>query len=246
VTAGGTGGGTGGAGGSGGGTGRGRSGASGGGGRWSDRSDRGGGRGQRQRAVRRDAPSGEPGATPPRRPRPDPATPAPSPRTDQASEVRRAGAADRDMYLYERKRAQHARERAQLDRRAWDPAAPDPDEEWTVPDDNGSGIARTHAPAPVGDALREFLKRRGWGERLTGATASQRWEEIVGADLAARCEPVRLAGGTLVVRAESQVWAAQLRYLLPQLVANANEVLGGHQVREVRLVVGPLEGHGEV
>lgn len=150
------------------------------------------------------------------------------------------------MHLYERKRAQHARERAQLDRRAYDPAAPDPDAEWTIPDDNESGLARTHAPAPVGDALKQFLDRRGWGERLTGATASQRWDDIVGPDLAVRCEPVRLAGGTLVVRAESQVWATQLRYLLPQLVANANEVLGGHQVREVRLVVGPLEGHGDV
>jgi hypothetical protein len=219
-------------GGSGAGEGGGSSGKGGGGGRWSDRSGRGGGRGQRQRAGRRDAP-----------PRAD----APKPQgSDQTSEVRRAGAADRDMYLYDRKRARHARERAELDRQAWDPAAPDPDVEWTIPDDNESGLARTHAPAPVGDALQQFLDRRGWGERLTGATASQRWDQIVGADLAARCEPVRLAGGTLVVRAESQVWATQLRYLLPQLAANANEVLGGQQVRDVRLVVGPLEGHGDV
>lgn len=201
-------------------------------GRWSDRSERGGGRGQRQRAVQRDAPRRSEAGSPPR--------------DGQASEVRRAGAADRDMHLYERKRAQHARERAQLDRRAYDPAAPDPDQEWTIPDDNESGLARTHAPSPVGDALQQFLDRRGWGERLTGATASQRWEQIVGPDLAVRCEPVRLAGGTLVVRAESQVWATQLRYLLPQLAAKANEVLGEGQVRDVRLVVGPLEGHGDV
>lgn len=203
----------------------------GGSGRWSDRSDRGGGRGQRQRAAPRDAP-----------PRAD----AKPPRDDQTSEVRRAGAADRDMYLYERKRARHARERAELDRQAYDPAAPDPDQEWTIPDDNESGLARTHAPSAVGDALQQFLERRGWGERLTGATASQQWERIVGPDLAARCEPVRLAGGTLVVRAESQVWATQLRYMLPHLAAKANEVLGEGQVRDVRLVVGPLEGHGDV
>lgn len=204
----------------------------GGGGRWSDRSDRGGGRGQRQRAAQRDAARRSEATSPPR--------------DGQTSEVRRAGAADRDMHLYERKRAQHARERAELDRRAYDPAAPDPDQEWTIPDENESGLARTHAPSPVGDALQQFLDRRGWGERLTGATASQRWEQIVGPDLAARCEPVRLAGGTLVVRAESQVWATQLRYLLPQLAAKANEVLGQGQVRDVRLVVGPLEGHGDV
>jgi hypothetical protein len=222
------------------------------GGRWSDRSDRGGGRGQRRRTTRRDpAPrDGDPRERGPRdagargeAPRPGDAGRAPSGTT---GEVRRAGAADRDFHLYERKRAQHARERAELDRRTYDPAAPDPDAEWTVPDDNESGIARTHAPAPLGEALEQLLQRRGWGERLTGATASRRWERIVGADLAVRCEPVRLAGGTLVVRAESQVWATQLRYLVPQLLANANEVLEGAPVTEIRLVVGPLEGHGSV
>jgi hypothetical protein len=204
-------------------------------GRWSDRADRGGGRGQRRRAAPRDAPA-----------RREPPAPVRPERPGATSDTRRAGAADRDLYLYDRKRAEQARARAKLDRATYDPAPADPDAEWTIEDDNGSGLARTSAPAPVGDALQQFLARRGWAERLSGATASQRWDEVVGPDLADRCEPVRLAGGTLVVRAESQVWATQLRYLLPQLVENTNTVLGGHQVREVRLVVGPLEGRGEV
>jgi predicted nucleic acid-binding Zn ribbon protein len=206
--------------------------------RWGDRRGRPGGRGR----GRGRSGGGEP--------RPKPAPPTPPQRTagarDEATEARRAGAQDRDVHLYERKRAQQARERAALERRSYDPAAPDPDQEWTLPDDNGSGLTRTPAPSPLGEALEQVFARRGWGERLTGATASQRWEEIVGGDLAARCEPVRLAGGTLVVRAASQVWATQLRYLVPQLVTNANQVLGEGQVREVRLVVGPLEGHGPV
>jgi hypothetical protein len=202
-------------------------------GRWSDRSDRGGGRGQRRRNAPRDAPARQ----------------EPRPRADASgapAEARRAGAEDRDLHLYDRKRAAQARARAKLERASYDPAAPDPDDEWTIADDNGSGLTRTTAPAPLGDALQQLLARRGWSERLSGSTASQRWDEVVGADLAARCEPVRIAGGTLVIRAESQVWATQLRYLVPQLVANTNAVLGGHQVREVRLVVGPLEGHGEL
>lgn len=204
-------------------------------GRWSDRSDRGGGRGQRRRTTSRDAPA-----------RREPPASGQGERSGAPSETRRAGAADRDVYLYDRKRAAQARERAKLERATYDPAPPDPDAEWTIADDNGSGLSRTSAPAPVGDALQQLLARRGWAERLSGATASQRWDEVVGEDLAGRCEPVRIAGGTLVVRAESQVWATQLRYLLPHLVENANTVLGGHQVRDVRLVVGPLEGRGEL
>jgi predicted nucleic acid-binding Zn ribbon protein len=154
---------------------------------------------------------------------------------------RRSGAADRDYHLYARKRAAQARQRARLDRREFDPSPPT-DDDWTVPDEETDGVHRVRRPTPVGDSLGAFLDRRGWGERLRAATAWNNWEDMVGADLAARCEPVRLAGGTLVVRAESQVWATQLRYMLPQLRARVEEVLGEGSVSDVRVVVGTLEG----
>lgn len=166
---------------------------------------------------------------------------SPDPR-DRARADARARAADRDERLYARKRARQARERAAAEKRAFDPAPPDPDREWTVAAPEGDGLRRTTAPSPIGDALREVLNRRGWEERLTGADAAGRWDTIVGPELAARCEPVRLAGGTLVIRAENQVWATQLRYMLPQLRERAEQVLGDGRVREIRLEVGPLRG----
>lgn len=167
----------------------------------------------------------------------------PEPR-DQSD--RRANAADRDQAYYARKRAQQVRQRAKLERAAYDPAPPDPDTEWTVPAAEGDGLRRTTEPTTLGDALRAALARRGWDERLTGADAAGRWEQIVGPQLAARCEPVRLAGGTLVIRAENQVWVTQLKYMLPQLRANAEAVLGDGRVRDIRLEVGPLTGDGEL
>jgi hypothetical protein len=68
------------------------------------------------------------------------------------------------------------------------------------------------------------------------------WEDIVGTELIAHCEPVRLAGRVLVVRAESPAWATQLRYLTTQLLERTGSVLGAGSVREVRIVVGRLEG----
>jgi predicted nucleic acid-binding Zn ribbon protein len=164
-----------------------------------------------------------------------------SARRGDPQDPRQAGRADRDAYLYERKRRQQQRERARLERRTYDPAPPS-DEDWTVPEEETDGVRRISRPTPVGDTLGAYLERRGWNERLRAATAWSRWEEVVGPELAARCEPVRLAGGTLVVRAESQVWATQLRYMLPQLQQKAEAVLGAGTVSEVRVVVGPLEG----
>ena len=157
---------------------------------------------------------------------------------------RKAGGEDRDAHLYARKRWKQQRERARLERRDYDPSPPS-DDDWTVPEEETDGVRRISRPTPVGDTLESYLQRRGWGERLRAATAWSRWSDVVGTQLADRCEPVRLAGGTLVVRAESQVWATQLRYMLPQLQQKAEEVLGAGTVREVRVVVGPLEGHDE-
>lgn len=163
---------------------------------------------------------------------------------DPLARDRKAGTVDRDIYVYHRRRRAQARERAQQDRASFDPAPPT-DDDWVVPDEDTDGLRRIGAPTPVADTLSSYIERRGWGERLRGANAWSRWDEIVGADLADRCEPVRLAGGSLVVRAESQVWATQLRYLLPRLRSNVDEVLGAGTVQDVRIVVGPLEGRTE-
>jgi predicted nucleic acid-binding Zn ribbon protein len=164
-----------------------------------------------------------------------------SSRSDPTVEARRAGWQDREATLYERKRAKQARVRADQERRAFDPSPPT-DDDWTVEEPDTDGVRRISPPTPVGETLGAVVRRRGWDERLRGATAWSRWSDIVGPDLAERCEPVRIAGGTLLVRAENQVWATQLRYLTSQLLDNAERVLGPGTVREVRIVVGPLEG----
>lgn len=113
-----------------------------------------------------------------------------------------------------------------------------------VPDDQ-DGLRRVGPPTTIGQDLQSFIERRGWAERLRGADAWSRWDEIVGRELASRCEPVRLVHQTLTIRAESSVWATQLRYLVTQLTANAQQVLGEGAVTEIRIVVGALEGRTE-
>jgi predicted nucleic acid-binding Zn ribbon protein len=162
-------------------------------------------------------------------------------RTDASIADRKVNARDRDERVYARKRASAARKRAAAERAAYDPAPPDPDD-WTVEDEDTGALQRVTGPSPIGASLETFIRRRGWAERVRTGAAWARWEEIVGPELARHCEPVRVAGGVLVVRAVSPTWAAQLRYLIPHLQANADQLLGTGTVRSVRLVVGPLEG----
>jgi hypothetical protein len=160
--------------------------------------------------------------------------------------VRRGGGRrDDEAGILARLRARAAAEReraAGSDERLVPPV----DEDWTLDDDEDPVRHRLSAPRRVGEHLGVYLDRRGWAERLSGASLANDWERVVGPELARVSEPVRLAGGVLVVRVVDQVWATQLRYLLGRVRDGANGVLGANAVREVRLVVGRLEGTGQV
>lgn len=96
-------------------------------------------------------------------------------------------------------------------------------------------------PASLSDALDAVRARPGWAARLEGARIHERWVEIAGEQIARHAEPVRLAGGVLVVRASSPAWAEQVRYLASRLSQRANEVLGPGSVRQVTVTTGPLQ-----
>ncbi len=96
-------------------------------------------------------------------------------------------------------------------------------------------------PSPLADVLDALRARPGWAARLEAARIHEFWGEIAGEQLARHAEPVRLAGGVLVVRASSSAWAEQVRYLSSGLARRADEVLGSGSVRQVNVVTGPLQ-----
>ena len=98
-------------------------------------------------------------------------------------------------------------------------------------------------PPAVRDLASTLASTRGWGARLRGARIHTAWVEIAGEELARHVQPVRLAGGVLVVRAESAGWATQVRYLAAQLKERANAVLGEGEVTTVTVQTGRPDTH---
>jgi predicted nucleic acid-binding Zn ribbon protein len=90
-------------------------------------------------------------------------------------------------------------------------------------------------PQPLGAAIRRLLAEQGWQQQAAIGAAFGRWEQIVGAELAAHARPDRLADGELVVLADSTAWATQLRLLAATLVRRLNAELGDGTVRRVRV-----------
>jgi predicted nucleic acid-binding Zn ribbon protein len=93
-------------------------------------------------------------------------------------------------------------------------------------------------PQPLGRAVDRLVGEHGWGQDLAVHGAVARWDQVVGAEVAAHVRPERFSAGELTVRADSTAWATQVRLLAPNLVRRLNEEIGDGTIVRVT-VLGP-------
>lgn len=104
-----------------------------------------------------------------------------------------------------------------------------------------SGAGRdARDPVLFGDAVRRLVEERGWQETTTNANVLQRWDVLVGPEVADHCQPVSLVEGELVLVAESSAWATQLRLLTGHLLKTLREQAGPGVVEKI-VVRGPAQ-----
>lgn len=91
---------------------------------------------------------------------------------------------------------------------------------------------RRRAPVPVAGAIEALARRL---EPVTPLAGVQRvWADVVGPAIAAECEPVGERGGVVTVVCRSAVWAQELSFMAPDLVARLNEALGSSRITELK------------
>lgn len=103
-------------------------------------------------------------------------------------------------------------------------------------------------PVPLGDSLAGVVRSlRGpqAGEQVQAAAMGGvfgRWEEAVGAAVAAHVQPLKLDGNTLTVEVDDPAWATQVKFLEATLRARLLEVAGARvEHLEIR-VKRPFQG----
>lgn len=113
------------------------------------------------------------------------------------------------------------------------------------------GRPRRDDPQPLSSALDGLLADQGWRLAAKVGSVFGRWDQLVGAEVAAHTRPDRFADGELVVVADSAAWATQVRLLAATLVRRLNEDLGHGTVSRVVVRgpapprrMGPLRVHG--
>ena len=93
-------------------------------------------------------------------------------------------------------------------------------------------------PRRVAESLSEFARRIGGASPAVLAAVFSRWEEIVGAPVAAHAWPVSLRRGVLVIGVEHSGWATQLRFMTADIAARVAAVSGIDAVERVEIRVG--------
>jgi predicted nucleic acid-binding Zn ribbon protein len=96
----------------------------------------------------------------------------------------------------------------------------------------------------VGGVLREAMDTDRFRRGLALGRLARSWADVVGSRLAQETAPFSLEQGGLVVSVSTAAWGAQVRFLAHEIRRRANEVLGGEEVRTVRIAVGRTERRG--
>ncbi|MBT1181791.1 DUF721 domain-containing protein [Bifidobacterium sp. CP2] len=97
-------------------------------------------------------------------------------------------------------------------------------------------------PARLGGVAALLARNGDWIPHLKLAQLNNHWDQVVGPVIAQHSHVVSLREGTLIIGTESQVWATQLTYLIPQLTDTIRRNLEGLDIREIR-VAGPSAGY---
>ena len=90
-------------------------------------------------------------------------------------------------------------------------------------------------PQTLSVTMKRLVAEHGWEDDVAVGGVMGRWPEIVGADVAAHCEPEGWSDGVLTVRTDSTAWATQVRLLAPQLLRRLSDELGPGTVTRVEV-----------
>ncbi len=93
-------------------------------------------------------------------------------------------------------------------------------------------------PTAVGDLIGRVLGELGLDGVARSHEIGSKWEEVVGARVAAHCRPLGLRGEVLEIEVDSPVWSQQLQLRKPELLAALDRTFGRNAPRELRFQVG--------
>lgn len=98
--------------------------------------------------------------------------------------------------------------------------------------------SRRRQPQRVGEVLERVLGDLGLSAAAAAHRVGQRWEEVVGPEIARHSRPVAVRHGVLEATVDSSVWCQQLQLQRPEILAALRQVLGEEAPEDLRFRLG--------
>jgi predicted nucleic acid-binding Zn ribbon protein len=90
-------------------------------------------------------------------------------------------------------------------------------------------------PVPLAQALRGFLDKQGFADRVEQASVLDAWPTLVGPAVAAATKPLAVtADGTLFVGVRTSAWMSELAMMEREILAAVNRALGRAPITRIR------------
>lgn len=93
-------------------------------------------------------------------------------------------------------------------------------------------------PRRVGDLVGTVLDDLGLEGTAAVLRIAERWEAVVGPEIARHCRPERLQGRVLEAAVDTSVWCQQLQLQRPAILAALRRELGAEAPTDLRLRLG--------
>ncbi len=91
----------------------------------------------------------------------------------------------------------------------------------------------TSEPQPVGELINELVKQRDWQSGLSEGEIFLKWPEVVGAEIASRCEPIEIKKDKLFIKCSSTAWATQLNLVKREVLETIQRIAPGIKELEI-------------
>jgi hypothetical protein len=88
-------------------------------------------------------------------------------------------------------------------------------------------------PAPLAGVLDAVMAGLGGPTVEAIVVVHERWDEVVGAEVAAHASPLGISGGRLQIGVDGPGWASHVRWSEGEILARLAELIGPDQVTAV-------------
>lgn len=101
-----------------------------------------------------------------------------------------------------------------------------------------SPSSRSQGPRPLGELLSRFLERKGLAAKIEAASVIPHWAELVGPQIAAVTQALRVSDGTLFVAVESSAWIMELNLMKSEILRQLNAGKRAGRINGIVFVMG--------